>query len=185
MLAMIKRINYTNLLTEVLSIVIGVLLALAANDWNNNRLDNIKLKLAFANVTTELQQNEKLLVSIAENNARVLKSIEQQNQEQQGKFVPGLQLRDTAWQTFMSSGLSNAAEIHVLQSLHDHYALLNVYKSLSYQTVQSILSTRALLEVTAKKEPTFEDSIRLLVTLEQALLVSNKYTQEVLVNSRT
>ena len=95
-------------------------------------------------------------------------------------FIPGLQVRDTAWQAFVQSGLSDGLEIDLLYRLHSHYALQDIYRSMSYQTVQNIVSTKSLaaaLNVSNTTENSiFDEQLNLLVSIEAGLIESNNLT---------
>lgn len=182
-----KKLDFRSLAVEIISIVIGVLLALAANGWNNHRLEQAKLATTLENVSQELAVNEKLLQVIHQSNKMVVSAMEEQPSDDLSvEFVPGLQIRDTAWQTFLTSGVAESADVSLLQSLHDHYALQEVYRNLSYQTVQTILSTKALVMGLSPEtdesafDNLFRDNIKMVVFLEEALLTSILGTIEVL-----
>ncbi|MDF2179802.1 hypothetical protein P2G88_16240 [Aliiglaciecola sp. CAU 1673] len=170
------------LLTEIITIVIGILLALAANEWNNQRIADNKADMTLHMVTEEVGSNFAVLQRIHAQNQQVLDSIANSDSEETTQFLPGIQIRDTAWQTLLSSGIAENVEIGLLQALHDHYAVLNMYKQLSYQTLNTILSTQALVMgmtknvEQAKSNDIFEDNIKLLVMVESALLTNTQST---------
>lgn len=186
---LLQKVLPRGLLVEVFSIVIGVLLALGANEWNKQRLDRVKLATALENVAQELQGNKRLLNEIHKHNLAVIQAFDQSSETaDEKKFIPGLQIRDTAWKTFLTSGVAESADVATIQVLHDHYALQEVYKNMSYQTVQTILSTKALVnglrpETGANNfDQLFTDNLNLVVSLEEALLESVSNTTSILSN---
>ena len=170
------KLNITTLVTEILTIVVGILLALAANEWNTQRLEHKKLDAILAMVSQELEANIKVLEAIHVRNNDVLASMQDEISEADNQFTPGVQIRDTAWQTLLSSGVIENLDISLLKDLHNHYALLDVYKNMSYQTVQTILSTQAMVvgidsgNKEAQINGVYRDSISLIVILESSLL---------------
>ncbi|RDV26610.1 hypothetical protein DXV75_06350 [Alteromonas aestuariivivens] len=74
--------------------------------------------------------------------------------------------------------------LQLLKNLHEHYAMLDMYKTLSYQTVQTILSTQAIVGgigkdmKLARSNTLYEDNINLIVSLEASLLAHQKQTLE-------
>ncbi len=57
---------------EIVLVVIGILIALQVNNWNNVRLDNLEAKEAKLNIHTEFIKNQKILNSSIELNQNAL-----------------------------------------------------------------------------------------------------------------
>jgi hypothetical protein len=130
---------------EVFSIVLGVLLALAVSEWQEQRNNEARAQLALANVRTELQSNLDLLEIIYPNNSRVVESISsgESSGSKDATVVPGVQLRSSAWQTLASTGLSNYIDYDVLVGLSQLYAMIDVYRQTAYTFISANMSTSA------------------------------------------
>ena len=87
-------ISIRNLLIEVASIVIGVLLALAVDQWNEDRNHLQNANAALINIKKELGTNFDLLEIIHHNNTTVYSNsmLENSAGADNGGFVPGFQL---------------------------------------------------------------------------------------------
>lgn len=179
-----RDFDWPRICIEVLSIVLGVLLALAANDWNNQRLQTIKLASALNSVKSELTSNQRLLHIIHDNNEKVLAQMTLESSDESLRFTPGLQIRDSAWQAFVAADVSDVADVKLLHSLYDYYALQDVYRTVGFQTLQNIMTTTALVTGLQKRKldqnQAFEDQISLLVMLERGLLDAMERTQATL-----
>ena len=53
--------NNKSAIVEVLSIVLGVLLALGASEWNEDRIQQQRAAEALANIAIEIARNQKLI----------------------------------------------------------------------------------------------------------------------------
>jgi hypothetical protein len=171
-------------LIEIGSIVLGVLIALGASEWNDNRLAQQRVGEALYNISNEIAENLKLIAYINENNQNVVKAIRESGSEGEEvtmSFIPGLQIQDTAWRTLVATGLTEHIEYEVLHDISDVYAIQEIYKSLGFQLVQNMLSTNALASALHEKgEPVlrddlFIDSMELVVQTETALI--DKYKE--------
>ncbi len=95
------RKSIRTLLVEVFSIVIGALLALAVDQWNEQRNNRRNADEALINIKKELGTNINLLELIHKNNTTVYQNLvaEKSSDTDNGGIVPGLQLQDTARRT--------------------------------------------------------------------------------------
>ena len=59
---------------EIILVVIGILLALQINTWNQNRLDDLERKQIIKNLNTEFKQNKKQLLDIVASYEKAKKS---------------------------------------------------------------------------------------------------------------
>ena len=85
---------------EVVSIVLGVLLALAVNEWRALRAHDSEAESALQNIKNEVKSNQKTLKVIHENNLTTVESMtENSDRGEDRKFIPGLQLKSSAWET--------------------------------------------------------------------------------------
>ena len=162
-----------SIIVEVLSIVLGVLLALGVNEWNEDRIHAREAKEALTSIQSELARNQKILNKVHENNTGIINAMAQENSEGDGQFVPGLQIQDTAWQAMLATGLTEHIDYKLLSSLSAAYSFQEVYRSLSYQMIQNVMTTSALAAVINKDadipDNLFLDNMELIVLTEGGL----------------
>ncbi|MBB5210882.1 hypothetical protein [Microbulbifer hydrolyticus] len=175
-------------ITEILSIVIGVLLALAVNEWNQNRIEKIRAAEAIENVVQEIRSNIKFMNVVHSNNRAVVELLKNESVHQddadEKQFVPGLQIQDAAWKMLNSTGVSEFIDYETLYDISAIYSLQDIYKSLGYQLVETTMSNRALvaaLSPDASKTlggDLFMEDMLLIDSVEEALLSSYAKTLE-------
>ncbi|MFC1784810.1 hypothetical protein ACFL0J_04190 [Candidatus Neomarinimicrobiota bacterium] len=130
---------------ELFSVVLGVILALMLNQWSENRSIDKKVNIALSNVANEIQANSKILKIIHKQNALVFQdSTEMDNNDSNNTFTPAIQLQETAWNTFLSTGLSTNIDYELLLLLSQVYSIQGVYKSFGNKVVESYLNITAL-----------------------------------------
>ncbi len=168
--------------TEIMSIVIGVLIALAVNEWNENRVHSNRANEAIKNIIKEIESNHKLLSLINTNNQATIELLK--DEKKAGKslgdrqFVPGLQIQDTAWKTTQSTGVSEHINYSTLYQISNIYSLQEIYKKLGYQLVQNISTNRVLVAALSQDNAaSFNNKLlltdmELIFQVEQALLES-------------
>jgi len=173
-----------SMIIEIASIVAGVLLALAANEWNENRVNKARANEALINITQEIQSNIKLLKFVNENNKKITDFILRENEPDSSSetpnenFIPALQIQDTAWKTLLSTGVSQYIDYDLLYQISSVYSLQDIYKSLSYQLVQNMMSTDAMALIIGEQDREIDGidlygtNMSLLVTLESGILES-------------
>jgi hypothetical protein len=175
--------------TEVLSIVIGVLLALAVNEWNENRIQTGRANEAIQNIIHEIDSNIKLMVIVNKNNKAVIELLNNEseassNDNNNQQFLPGLQIQDTAWKTFQSTGVSQSIEYSTLYTLSNLYSLQEIYKKLGYNLIQNVANHRILLSVQEQgvsksiDSTVFSTDMELIESVESALLNNYRKTLE-------
>jgi hypothetical protein len=175
--------------TEILSIVIGVLIALAVNEWNENRIHKERADEAIQNIINEIDSNIKLMRLVNKNNKAVIKSLKNENavdanESKNQNFLPGLQIQDTAWKTLQSTGVSEYIKYSTLYTLSNVYSLQEIYKKLGYNLIQNTANHRILLSVKDNGVPNSIDSevfasdMELIESVESALLNNYKKTLE-------
>ena len=137
------------LIIEVLSIVLGVLLALGLSEWSEERQHRAQADVALANIILELESNQALLVIIHDNNAATIAAMKEASPdaEQNQNFIPGLQLQETAWDAFLSTGLSNYANYDDVLTLSHLYAIQDIYKQSGRQLVEASMQVSAFAVV--------------------------------------
>ena len=130
---------------EVFSIVLGVLLALAVSEWQENRNNAERASVAMANVRAELQSNLNLLQLIYPNNSKVVEGIEseQANTQEDASVIPGVQMRSSAWQTLATTGLGNFVDYQLLIELSQLYSMIDVYKQTAYSFIGANMNLAA------------------------------------------
>jgi hypothetical protein len=141
-----KEWSFKSLLIEVFSIVLGVLLALGLSEWSEERQYLEQAEIALDNIASEIRSNRDLLTVIHDNNAVTILSMsdEQESSASEDRnFIPGLQLDETAWQAFLSTGLSNYASYDEVLVLSQLYSIQNIYKATGRQLVEAAMMTTA------------------------------------------
>lgn len=169
---------------EVFSIVVGVLLALAVSEWQEDRSNAEKAGVALANIRAELQSNLDLLEVIHPNNSQVVESIssdETENPEDES-VVPGVQMRSSAWQTLAGTGLSNFIDYDLLIELSQLYSMIDVYKQTAYGFINanmSLVATSTAMDREVDNErfaENFLDFFQMLVQIEAVLIEAHEKT---------
>lgn len=167
---------------EVFSIVLGVLLALAVSEWQENRNNAEKAGVALANVRAELQSNLDLLQFIYPNNLTIVEGItsDQANAPKDGSVIPGVQMRSSAWQTLATTGLGNYIDYHLLIQLSQLYSMMDVYKQTAYSFIESnmdLAATATALDRSVDNERFSENFLsffQMLVQIEAALIEAHQ-----------
>jgi hypothetical protein len=175
---------------EVFSIVLGVLLALAVSEWQDNRNNEEKAGLALANIRAELQSNLDLLEIIYPNNARVVESISSDaaDDQQDANIIPGVQMRSSAWQTLGTTGLANFIDYELLIELSQLYAMLDVYKETAYSFINanmSLTATATAMDTTVNNERFAENFLgffQMLIQIEAAMIEAHEAAIESISN---
>ena len=168
------------LIIEVLSIVLGVLLALGLSEWSEERQHQAQADVALANIILELESNQALLLIIHDNNAATIAAMKEASPdaEQNQNFIPGLQLQETAWDAFLSTGLSNYANYDDVLALSQLYSIQDIYKQSGLQLVEASMQVSAFAVVQEKEidddqfQKQFLVYFEMLTAIEAQLLVS-------------
>ena len=178
--------------TEIISIVIGVLLALAVNEWNEDRIHKDRANEAIKNVILEINSNIKFMSAVNENNHAIIELLNnksaQVEDDSNNQFIPGLQIGDTAWKMLHSTGVSEFIDYPTLYEISAIYSLQDIYKTLGYQLIKSMSNSRALvLSISADKSTAFDTELFasdmvLIEKIERGLLNQYPKTLEKLSN---
>ncbi len=176
------RKSIRTMLVEVLSIVVGVLIALAVDQWNQNRQNRQDADEALIKIKLELGTNIDLLELIHKNNMTVYEQIggDQISGESNGGFVPGLQLQDTAWRTLTNTGIANYVDYEMLYAISGVYSIQEIYKSYGLQLIEADMNIsvmRAALNPSADNDDLLDElapRLGFLLQVEEQLLVSYK-----------
>ncbi len=174
-----KRIipSFRLFLIELFSVVIGVILALTLNQWSENRAIDKKVHIALTNIANEIQANAKILEIVHKQNSLVFQdSTLIDSTENSDTYTPAMQLQDTAWNTFLSTGLSTNIEYELLLSLSQVYSIQDVYISFGTKVIESYLNITALTVLLGDetKEDEIDDQIKenleMIFNVEEPLL---------------
>ena len=132
------------MLLEFASIVVGVLLALGLSEWADEREHRQLANAALDNVYAEVERNQTVLKIIHENNSATVAAIEEeQDSGDDRQFIPGKQLEDTAWSTFIETGLSAYASYDEVLEMSNVYSLQEVYEQSGRFLIQASMTSSA------------------------------------------
>ena len=161
------------ILIEVFSIVLGVMLALGVSEWQQEREYAQLADTALANVAWELRSNLEVLTRIHENNAETIELSEAETNDQSApsedrQFIPGVQVRSTAWDTLLSSGLANHIDYKLLLSLSEIYSRQGIYRQMGLQIVEASMSMAAMATVSRHITEEHRDKANVFLEKESA-----------------
>jgi len=169
-----KFLIYRSALAEIASIVIAVLLALAVNEWNENRVHKQRADEAIQNIIKEIDANIKFINLVNVNNKAIIELLNDDSKAAEGEtnkqFIPGLQIQDTAWKTMQSTGVSEYINYSTLYEISNLYSLQEIYKTLGYQLLQNTTNMRVILaSVTSSKTNGIDNKLFLpdMILIEQ------------------
>jgi len=171
---------------EIGSIVLGVLLALAVSEWQTGKENAERMRSALENVRGELNGNLRLLETIHGNNAALVDALgaNPAGIDDERPFTPAMQVSSSAWQALSATGLAHDADLGLLVSLAQTYALIDIYRRMGYSLVDADLAVRAA--ATAADQDmgqvvssnlfavNFANHFRLIVDLESALIEAHQ-----------
>lgn len=168
-------------MVEVLSIVLGVLLALGLSEWADDREHQALADAALQNVLNEVRSNHEVLTFIHENNTATIEAMKtdpDSESTQDRNFIPGLQLRETAWEALLSTGLSGYVDYDTIFMLSEMYAIQEVYKQTGVQLSEAAMNMAGYAAVNEKDidnrhfQKQFIGYFELLADVEAGLLES-------------
>ena len=160
-----------------------MLLALAVDEWREDRSQQQQAYAALMNISIELKDNQKVLKLIHENNVETVKLMTE-DQESAGKpgqdedrnFIPGLQLRETAWETMLSTGISGYVDYDTILELSATYSMQRVYKDTGSKMTAAAMNVAAYATVLDREvenesfQRQFISYFEMLVGIEDTLL---------------
>lgn len=175
------RSAFGRVVLEVFSIVLGVLLALAVSQWQEQRSIDERVTATLGNLRHELASNLRLLQVVHAGNEMIVEALNAGDGAAPDRnFVPGVQIGTSAWQTLGATGLSNHVDHELLLELAELYGIVDVYRRAAFALLDADLMARAMTtargaaydddqqgELMARN---FLERFRLLVSLEEALL---------------
>lgn len=184
-----KERSIRGILLEVFSIVLGVLLALAVSEWQQDREKDELAANALANVHNELRANQELLSALHASNKKTIElaAVEAAGDaevDESLQFTPGVQVRATAWNALQSSGVSNHVDYDVLLDLSGVYSVQAVYRQTGTQLVDASMSIAAMATVSKTEldnrvfQQQFMPYFTMMLAMEEALLQAYAETLE-------
>jgi hypothetical protein len=135
-----------------MSIVVGVLLALGLSEWSEERRYLEQAQLGLDNIVSEIRLNHQLLTAIHDNNTATIAATggdqdSDSSADTERNFTPGLQLRETAWEAFLMTGLSNYANYGQVLALSQLYDIQDIYKQTGTQLIAVSMTVSAYAAV--------------------------------------
>ncbi len=175
-----NTINFLSLALEFVSILVGVFLAFLVSEWQQKQERIEVMEKALVNVYREVQSNTATLERIHKNNQSIVDRMKKADPEDdsEGYFVPGVQLRHNAWDTLHSTGVAHYVPYETLSKLSEMYSMLEVYQSTGHKLTDSSLTlaafTTAMKQEVDNKffEKQYRDYFFMLVAVESQLLKS-------------
>jgi len=163
---------------EVFSIVLGVLLALAVSEWQEDRNNRERVGAALGHVRSELQDNLALLEAIHPGNLAVVEGIRGDTAGDDSlQFIPGVQIADSAWRTLGTTGLTSYVDYELLLELSRLYAIVDVYRRTGYSFLDANMTLAATATAMQQGAPdneafsrNFLSAFELLTQVEEALM---------------
>ena len=173
------RLPLQAMFVEVVSIILGVVLALSVNEWRELNAQERRAEAAMTQIVQEVRSNNELISAIHETNEETLTHIRDSNDagdEVESRFVPGIQVKNTAWKTANSIGVFNHVDYEQILELSDLYSIQDIYRNYGFSLIQALLNGTSVAaanghpwnESEAIKK--FESSLAFLVSVEASLL---------------
>ncbi len=174
-----KDTSFRKIVIEVVSIVLGVLLALAVNEWRENRANHAEAESALQNIKNEILSNQSHLSLIHEINLKTTQAmVEDPSSADESKFIPGMQLKSAAWETMLSTGVSNHVDYQIILILSNLYSIQDLYKDTGRMLTESAMNMSAYAAALGSEvddnqfAKNFSDYMNMLVQVEDQLLNS-------------
>lgn len=176
------RKSLKSMALEVFSIVFAVLLALGVSEWAQEREKAELATTALANIVREIEANQQLLSGIHENNSATIATaeaaLENEDLEESEdlQFIPGLQVRSTAWEVLLATGVSNHLDYQLLLDLSQLYSVQLIYQKTGMQLAESAMSMAAMATVNNTEidnqhfQEQFSAYFHMMLQMEEALL---------------
>jgi hypothetical protein len=171
---------------EVFSIVLGVLLALAVSEWQEDKNNQERTAAALLNVRAELEGNLQILEIVHGKNVALVHRLADSAKEltQDEQFLPALQISDSAWTTLKTTGLASFVGLDLMDTLSETYSIMEVYRRAAYSLVDAnmmVLATAtgagqdvAKIDETNLFAVNFQPFFKLIVDVESTLMDAHK-----------
>ena len=178
--------SWSSLILEVFSIILGVLLALAVSEWQQARENEERAANALNNVKLELQDNSEVLARIHENNQQTIETAQAAGSEDSEnlQFIPGVQVRATAWETLLATGVSSYIDYALLLSLSETYSMQAIYRETGMKLVDASMTMAAMATIEGEEidneamQQQFMTYFMMILTMEETLLDSYRSSLE-------
>jgi len=131
---------FTQLFLEFFSIAVGVLFALAVNEWREDRAAMATARQALANINREIEINQRHLGISHEANLALVeswRSAEQKETLEPQFYAPAWGLQSSAWEVAQASGALNPLDFEVVSSIAGIYVFQDTYLGLVQQISQA------------------------------------------------
>lgn len=176
-----KPRRFSKYVFEMISIIAGVLVALAVDEWNEDRENNQRAGIAMQNICSEMEKNLEVLEYLHPGNLAVLEVLNLAvPQDTNLQILPGLQLQETAWRTMESSGITAYLDYDELFEVAQIYSIQNIYKDLGKNYIDHILETKSLAQALGN-ELSESDVIRSSIELLQLMVTIEGSLMEIMV----
>jgi len=141
-------------LAESLLIVISILVALALDEWRDQRQDDETVQQALLNFLSEVRQNRSRIEDAAPFNQGLLHVLEKHQQDRSiatvddfvnmiESYVP-VALQSTAWETALATGSLAKMDYNLVSALSLTYNLQNRYQLTTRSGMSELLSPQNL-----------------------------------------
>lgn len=133
-----KSIPWEQLLVESVLVILSVVLALALNNWNQNRIEENRADQAQQNIINEIKTNREEVQQAYDYNRSMIEKIEAN--PNRGVSLRPANIRDFAWETAQASGAVGNLEFSVISIVAEIHELQEDYKN------QIMISTEIIYE---------------------------------------
>lgn len=172
-----SSIKWGKYLFEMLSIILGVLVALGVDEWNQDRENSQRAKHAITNIHKEMAANLEVLEFLHPRNTQALEIIQEEVPGDTAlEILPALQLQETAWRTLQNSGISGYIEYEDLFEIAQIYSIQSIYKNQGERFIQQFFETKSMARAMGRNlsEADIVDAnlevLTLMVHVEESLL---------------
>lgn len=173
------RLPLQAMFIEVVSIILGVVLALSVNEWRELKAQERRAEAAMTQIVEEVRSNNELINAIHDSNEATLAQIHDSNEsanDVESQFVPGIQVKNTAWETANSIGVFTHIDYEQILQFSDLYSIQEIYRNYGFSLIQALMNGTSVAaanghdwdESEAIKK--FESNLTLLVSIETSLL---------------
>lgn len=123
----LKAIPWPQLMVESLLVILSVVLALALNNWNQNRIEENIAEQALQNIINEIEANQEEVKKAYNYNRSLIKEME--TDPNRGVSLHPANIRDFAWETAQVSGAVSSLEFPVISIVAEIHELQEEYKN--------------------------------------------------------
>lgn len=143
--------NWKKYAFEMISIIMGVLVALAVDEWRENRQNTQRAHIAISNVHQELKSNLALLDIIHPENMKAYHMMQSDSAENDSATIfPALQLQDVAWHTLLNNGIAVHIAYDELLKISELYSLQDIYKDFGKTFLDQLMEVKTISTANGK-----------------------------------